>query len=83
MLFSLMVVKLSNRISMLNAMQAVVVLLGVVDILFTLLNKEPLEILAAASISITLISIIIGELGKAVSTVILRVKFICLCMKLF
>lgn len=37
---------------------------GVLDVCFTLLKKEPLETLAAASSSITFISIILGELGN-------------------
>ncbi|CAI9295754.1 unnamed protein product [Lactuca saligna] len=63
------VAKGKSTLSKVLVIQAVVVLLGVVDILFSLLNKEPLEILAAASISITSISIIIGELGRKRSRV--------------
>nr|GEW80346.1 protein jagunal like [Tanacetum cinerariifolium] len=43
---------------------AVVLLVAVFPILLTLLKKEPLETLSAASISIIFISVIIGELGR-------------------
>ncbi|CAH1430783.1 unnamed protein product [Lactuca virosa] len=63
------VAKGKSTLSKVLVIQAVVVVLGVFDILFTLLKKEPLEILAAASISLTLIAIIIGELGRKRSRV--------------
>ncbi|CAH1434542.1 unnamed protein product [Lactuca virosa] len=64
------VAKGKSTLSNVLAIQAVVVLLlGVLDILFILLKKEPLEILAVASIFVTIISIIIGELGRKRSRV--------------
>ncbi|KAI3517576.1 hypothetical protein L1887_16791 [Cichorium endivia] len=63
------VAKGKSTLSKVLVIQAVVVLVGVLDILFSLLKKEPLETLAAASSSITFISIIIGELGRKRSKV--------------
>ncbi|KVI04555.1 Protein of unknown function DUF1352 [Cynara cardunculus var. scolymus] len=58
------VAKGKSALSKVLVIQAVVLLAGVLDIFFTLLKKEPLETLAAASSSITFISIILGELGR-------------------
>ncbi|KAI3499078.1 hypothetical protein L1887_34871 [Cichorium endivia] len=63
------VAKGKSILSKVLVIQAVVVLVGVVDIFFTLIKKEPLETLAAASSFITFISIIIGELGRKRSRV--------------
>ncbi|KAL4572290.1 hypothetical protein LXL04_019062 [Taraxacum kok-saghyz] len=70
------VAKGKSTLSKVLVIQAVVVLLGVFDILFTLLNNKPLETLAAVSSSITFISMIIGELGRKTS----RVSFLKLYM---
>nr|BAH97743.1 hypothetical protein [Hypochaeris radicata] len=69
------VAKGKSTLSKLLIIQAVVVLVGAVDILFTLL-KEPLDSLAAASVSVSFISIVIGELGRKRS----RVNFLKLYM---
>ncbi|KAI3779458.1 hypothetical protein L2E82_09177 [Cichorium intybus] len=63
------VAKGKSTLSKVLMIQAMVMLVGVLDIVFTLLKKEPLQVLAAASSSITLISIIIGELGRERSRV--------------
>ncbi|PWA76908.1 WLM-like protein [Artemisia annua] len=61
------VAKGKSTLSKVLGLQAVVLLVAVFPILLALLNKEPLETLSAASISIIFISIIIGEWGKATS----------------
>ncbi|GKC18070.1 jagunal homolog 1-like protein [Tanacetum coccineum] len=58
------VAKGKSTLSKVLVIQAVVLLVAVFPILLTLLKKEPLETLSAASISIIFISVIIGELGR-------------------
>ncbi|XP_071732697.1 uncharacterized protein [Rutidosis leptorrhynchoides] len=53
-----------SSLSKILIIQAVVLFVGVLDMLFTLLTKQPYDTLAVASTSITFISIIIGELGR-------------------
>ncbi|KAI3735180.1 hypothetical protein L6452_14670 [Arctium lappa] len=63
------VAKGKSTLSKVLVIQVVVLLAGVLDVFFTLLKKEPLVTLAAASSSITFISIILGELGRKRSRV--------------
>ncbi|PWA83484.1 hypothetical protein CTI12_AA154670 [Artemisia annua] len=63
------VAKGKSTLSKVLVFQAVVLLVAVFPILLALLNKEPLETLSAASISIIFISIIIGEWGRKRSRV--------------
>ncbi|GJX30064.1 protein jagunal homolog 1 isoform X1 [Tanacetum coccineum] len=58
------VAKGKSTLGKVMVIQAVVLLVAVFPILLTLLKKEPLETLSAASISIIFISVIIGELGR-------------------
>ncbi|KAK1415365.1 hypothetical protein QVD17_31146 [Tagetes erecta] len=63
------VAKGKSTLSKVLVIQAVVLLVGVVDILFTYLKKEPLDALVTVSSSITAISIIVGDLGRKRSRV--------------
>ncbi|KAL8251747.1 hypothetical protein R6Q59_035440 [Mikania micrantha] len=49
--------------------QEVILLVGVLDMFFTYLKKEPLETLAVVSSSLTVISIFFGEIGRKRSRV--------------
>ncbi|XP_071690571.1 uncharacterized protein [Rutidosis leptorrhynchoides] len=63
------VAKGKSTLSKILIIQAVVLLVGVLNMLFTLLTNKRLETLAAASTSLTFISIMIGELGRKRSRV--------------
>ncbi|KAJ0764664.1 putative protein jagunal [Helianthus annuus] len=63
------VAKGKSTLSKVLVIQAVVLLIGVIDMFFTYLKKEPLETLVVVSSSITVISIIVGELGRKRSRV--------------
>ncbi|KAI3817909.1 hypothetical protein L1987_11709 [Smallanthus sonchifolius] len=62
------VAKGKSTLSKVLVIQAVVLLVGILDLLFTYI-KEPLETLAAVSSSITVLSIIVGEIGRKRSRV--------------
>ncbi|XP_076929275.1 uncharacterized protein LOC143593564 [Bidens hawaiensis] len=58
------VAKGKSTLSKILVIQAVVLLVGVLDMLLTYVNKESLETLVAVSSSITAISVIVGEIGR-------------------
>ncbi|KAK9050043.1 hypothetical protein SSX86_030988 [Deinandra increscens subsp. villosa] len=58
------VAKGKSTLSKVLVIQAVILLVGVLDILFTYIKTEPLETLAAVSSSLTVISILFGEIGR-------------------
>ncbi|XP_076953845.1 uncharacterized protein LOC143628050 [Bidens hawaiensis] len=70
------VAKGKSTLSKILVIQAVVLLVGVVDMLLTYVNKEPFETLVVVSSSITAISIVVGEIGQKRS----RVNFLRLYM---
>ncbi|KAI7733539.1 hypothetical protein M8C21_026162 [Ambrosia artemisiifolia] len=63
------VAKGKSTLSKVLFIQAVLVLVGVLDLVLTYLKKEPVETLAVVSSSITVISILVGELGRKRSRV--------------
>ncbi|KAJ0803051.1 putative protein jagunal [Helianthus annuus] len=63
------VAKGKSTLSKVLTIQAVVQLVGVIDMLFTYLKKAPLETLVVVSSFVTVISIIVGEIGRKRSKV--------------
>ncbi|XP_076953846.1 uncharacterized protein LOC143628052 [Bidens hawaiensis] len=63
------VAKGKSTLSKILVIQAVVLLVGVLDMLFAYVNKEPLETLGLVCSSVTAISIIVGEIGRKRSRV--------------
>ncbi|KAI7733544.1 hypothetical protein M8C21_005032 [Ambrosia artemisiifolia] len=63
------VAKGKSTLSKVLFIQAVLVLVGVLDLVLTYLKKEPVETLAVVSSSITVISILVGEVGRKRSRV--------------
>ncbi|KAI3731253.1 hypothetical protein L1987_62441 [Smallanthus sonchifolius] len=63
------VAKGKSTLSKVLVIQAVVLLVGILELLFTYIKKDPLETVAAVSSSITVLSIIVGEIGRKRSRV--------------